>query len=168
MEKEQQGCIQKSLGCKQLTVIALVLKQAHEKKCNIHMHYIGYHKAFDLVPHSWLMKVLQMYRICPHKEILQLMISTRRTVVWVNNKNDGIVSTTAGIFQEDLFSTEWFFQALNPILLLLNTSEIVYKLNIQNERRLSSLLYVDDLHLSRKLRKVTLFDTNCKKFQHRQ
>jgi len=154
MEKEQQGCIQKSLGCKQqLTLIALVLKQAH-KKCNIHMCYIDYHKAFDLVPHNWLMKVLQIYRIRPNKEILQLMISTRRIVLWVNNKNDGTVSVTAVIFQEDLFFPVWFLLALNPILLLLNTSEIVYKLNIQNERILSSLnKYVDDLHLSRKLEK---------------
>jgi hypothetical protein len=50
MEKEQQGCIQKSLGCKQqLTVIALVLKQAHEKKCNIHMHYMDKHLIWSLI-----------------------------------------------------------------------------------------------------------------------
>ena len=153
MEKEQQGCIQKLLGCKQLTVITLVLKQAHEKKYNIRMRYIGYHRAFNLIPHSWLIKVLQIYRICPNKLILQLRVSTRRTVLWVNSKNDRTVSITAGIFQEDSFSPVWFFLALNPILLLLNTSEIVYKINIQNERRLSSLLYVDDLHLSRKLEK---------------
>jgi len=93
------------------------------------------------------MKVLQIYRICPNKEILLLMISTRRTVLWVNNKNGGTVSFTAGIFQEGLFFPVWFFLALNPILLLLNINEIVYKLNIQNERILPSLKYVDDLHL---------------------
>jgi len=55
------------------------------------------------------MKVLQIYRISPNKEIMQLMISTRRTVLWVNNKNDGTVSITAGIIQEDSFSPLWFF-----------------------------------------------------------
>jgi len=99
------------------------------------------------------MKVLQIYRICPNKEILQLMISTRRTVLWVNNKDDGTVSITAGIFQEGSFSPVWFLVAVNPILLLLNASEIVYKLNIQNERILPSLKLVEELHLSRKIEK---------------
>jgi hypothetical protein len=58
------------------------------------------------------MKVLQLYRICPNEEILQLMVSTRRTVLWVNNKNDETVSVTAGIFQEDSFSPVWFFFGL--------------------------------------------------------
>ena len=37
--------------------------------------------------------------------------------------------------------------ALNPMLLQLNTTEIGYKPNIWNERRLLHIVYMDDLKL---------------------
>jgi hypothetical protein len=51
------------------------------------------------------------------------------------------------VFQGDLFSLVLFCLSLNPILLLLNTSEIGYKLNMQNKRRLSHLIEMEDLQL---------------------
>jgi len=77
------------------------------------------------------MKVLEIYKISPKiRNILQLMVSTWRTNLWVNNKNAGTVNIRKVIFKWDLFSPVWFCLALNPMLLQLNTSEIGYKLNI--------------------------------------
>jgi hypothetical protein len=45
----------------------------------------------------------------------------------VNNKNAGTV-IKKGIFRGDLFSPLWFCLALNPMSLLLNTSESGYKI----------------------------------------
>jgi dimeric dUTPase (all-alpha-NTP-PPase superfamily) len=91
MEEEQEGCIQKSSGC-QLTIDAIVLKHAHEKQYNVHICYVHYQEAFDTVPHSCLMKVLEVYKTCPKiRFVLQLIMRTRRTNMWVNQKNAGTV-----------------------------------------------------------------------------
>jgi hypothetical protein len=125
LAEEQEGCTQKSLGCKQqLTINAIILKQAHEKKHNILICYVNHKKAFYLASHSWSMKELEIYKICQKiKNVLQLMMRTRRTNLWVNNKNDGTV-IKKGTFKGDLFSPLWFCLVLNPMLLLLDTAEI--------------------------------------------
>jgi hypothetical protein len=77
------------------------------------------------------MKVLEILKISPQiRYILQIMMRTWRTNLWVNNKNAGTVNIRKVIFQGDLFSPVcFFFLALKPVLLQLNTSEIGYKLN---------------------------------------
>jgi hypothetical protein len=99
LENEQEGCIWKSLVCKQqLTTDAIVLKQAHEEKHNVHICCVHYQKVSDLVPHHWLMKVLKIHKICPKiRNVLQLMMRTKWTNLWVNNKNAGTV-IKKGIF----------------------------------------------------------------------
>ncbi|XP_055380732.1 uncharacterized protein LOC129611562 [Condylostylus longicornis] len=62
--EEQKGCRKGSLGCKeQLTIDAVVMKQAIDKKRNIYGAYIDYRKAFDMVPHSWLIEIMKIYKI---------------------------------------------------------------------------------------------------------
>jgi hypothetical protein len=74
------------------------------------------------------MILLEIYKICPKiRNVLQLMMRTRRTNMWVYNKNAGTV-IKKGIFRRDLFSPLWFCLALNPMSLLLNTSETGYKI----------------------------------------
>jgi hypothetical protein len=107
LAEEQEVCIQKSLGCKQqLTIDAIILKQAHEKKYNILICYVNHKKAFYSVSHSWLMKVLEIYKICPKiRNVLQLMMRTRRTNLWVNNKNTGTVIKKRNFQRAFAFST---------------------------------------------------------------
>jgi hypothetical protein len=101
------------------------------KKHNVYMCYADYQKMFHFVPHSWLKKVLEIHKISPKiRNILQVMVSTWRTNLWVNNKNAGTVNIRKVIFKWDLFSPVWFCLILNLMLLQLNTSEIGYKLNI--------------------------------------
>lgn len=38
---------------------------------------LGYHKAFDLMPHSWLLKVFEVYKV--HPVIYKLLSTTRST-----------------------------------------------------------------------------------------
>jgi len=104
LAEEQEVCIRKSLGCKQqIAIDAIILEQAHEKKHNIFICYVNHKKAFYWVSHSWLMKVLEIYKICSKiRNVLQLMMRTRRTNLWVNNKSAGTV-IQKGIFRGYLF-----------------------------------------------------------------
>ena len=55
-----------SQGCKESIIVdSAVLEQAHKDNRNLYIAYIDYHKAFDSVPHSWLIHVLEIYKIDP-------------------------------------------------------------------------------------------------------
>ena len=44
---------------------AAILENCHKKHKNLSMAWIDYKKAFDSVPHSWILKCLDMYKIHP-------------------------------------------------------------------------------------------------------
>lgn len=61
---EQNGCKKNARGCKELLAIDVITgEQARRKKRNISIAWIDYKKAFDSVPHSWLLRVLDIYKI---------------------------------------------------------------------------------------------------------
>ena len=94
LAEEQKGCIKNSQGCKeQLVTDSVVLKQAHKENRNLYIAYIDYRKAFDSVPHSWFIHVLQIYKIDPQiiNSLQQLMKKWTNTVQ-VKVKNHRIVS----------------------------------------------------------------------------
>jgi hypothetical protein len=68
-----------------------------------------------------------------------LLLEAKRVHEQKHLGNTGL-SIKKVVFQGDSFSLVWFCLALNPMLLLLNTSEIGYKFNMQNKWRLSHLL----------------------------
>lgn len=57
LAREQNGCPKDAKGSKELLIIdSLITKQAKKKQRNISMAWIDYRKAFDSIPHSWLLK----------------------------------------------------------------------------------------------------------------
>lgn len=58
---EQKGCRKNSQGTKdQLYIDKMVLKEVKSRKKNIAMGWIDYKKAYDMVPHSWILKCLKL------------------------------------------------------------------------------------------------------------
>jgi len=61
LAEEQKRCIKNSHSCKeQLIRDSVVLEQAHRDNRNLYIAHITFCNAFDLVPHSWLIHVLQI------------------------------------------------------------------------------------------------------------
>jgi len=61
MPKEQKGCCRGSKGCKdQLLISKAILQECKHRKENLCMAWIDYQKAFDRVPHSWIIKSLEI------------------------------------------------------------------------------------------------------------
>lgn len=146
---EQKGCIRKSMGCKeQLSVDAIILKHAQFKKRNLYTCYIDYAKAFDSVPHDWLLKVLEIYKISPAiQNLLSVLMKSWKSSLLIKNTQLGAVNIRRGIFQGDSLSPLWFCLALNPLTHLLNKSQAGFRFDLQSRFRISHLMYMDDLKL---------------------
>ena len=64
LEEEQKGCIRNRLGTKdQLLINKTVLEDAKRRQRNLSMAWIDYQKAFDSVPHSWINRCLELYKV---------------------------------------------------------------------------------------------------------
>lgn len=118
------------------------------------MCYIDYRKAFDSVPHSWLVRVLKIYKINP--VIIHFLQSTMRrweTVVNLKTANTNIrtgpIEINRGIFQGDSLSAIWFCLAINPLSKMLSNSRYGFDLKGSPTQAytVSHLLYMDDLKL---------------------
>ena len=61
---EQKGCLRQCRGTKdQLLIDKLVMCDAKKKRKNLCMAWIDFKKAFDSVPHDWIMKCLELYGV---------------------------------------------------------------------------------------------------------
>ena len=126
MAEEQKGSQKGSLGCKeQLLIDMVVTKQACRYKRNLHMTYIDHAKAYDSVPHSWLISILKIYKV--NKEVVSFlanMMSRWKTTLILSSKETRItipdVRIRKGIYQGDSLSPLWFCLALDPLSNKLN------------------------------------------------
>lgn len=142
----QKGCARGSQGSKeQLIIDSIISHQVQTKQRNLHTCYIDYSKAFDSVPHNWMLKVLQLYKIHPAvQNLLQYSMSAWETELTVNNISIERFKIRRGIFQGDSLSPTWFCLALNPLSALLDNSGMGYRIT---KSRVSHMLYMDDLKL---------------------
>ncbi|KAL1446054.1 hypothetical protein WDU94_005517 [Cyamophila willieti] len=149
LDEAQKGCVKGSMGCKhQMTIDAVILKQAKTMKRNLSMCYIDYVKAYDSVPHNWLIQVMEMYKICPKIiGMLKHLMKHWTLDIHHQNKNIGHVQVKQGIFQGDSYSSLWFCLALNPLATLLKNANIGYRPKTKETLRISHLSYIDDIKL---------------------
>ena len=88
---EQKGCIKGTRGTKdQLPVDKTVLKNCQRRLTNLSMAWIDYKKTFDMVPHSWVLKCLEMVGAA----INMISLITNSMVSW----RRGEVDIRKGIF----------------------------------------------------------------------
>ena len=121
MTPEQRGGKKDCYGCKdQLMINNAILENCKKRKKNLSTAWIDYKKAFDSVPHSWILKCPQMYKIHP---VLITFIEESMSQ-WKTNMtlvhNEGVLETgpiriKGGIFQGDSLSPLLFTMSLNPL-----------------------------------------------------
>jgi hypothetical protein len=151
LTEQQKGCRKFSQGCKeQLIIDIIVCKQAQKKSRNISVAWIDYAKAYDSIPHSWLIEVLNIYKI--HNSIINFL--KNRTTNWSTKLHLSLptiafesqkISINRGIFEGDSWSPLWFCLAMNPLSNLLNRTKLGYR--IDKNQTLTHLLYMDDVKL---------------------
>lgn len=155
MTEEQKGCYKKSKGCKdQIVIDAILVNQAIKRRRNLNMAYIDYKKAFDSVPHSYLIEILEVYKVDVNVvRFLKHSMSNWSTSLHIydgqQSNNTGKIHIKNGIFQGDALSALWFCMCLNPLSQALNSSQLGFSIKNKHktDHTTSHLLYMDDLKL---------------------
>lgn len=145
---EQKGGRRGSQGTKDhLAIDKTVLRNCKRRLTNLCMAWIDFKKAYDMVPHSWVLKCLRMFGVADN--IIAIMASSMpnwKTNLTANSQQLGVVSIKRGIFQGDTFSPLLFVIALIPLTIILNKTGIGYKLEKKGPE-INHLLFMDDLKL---------------------
>lgn len=130
------------------------MKHATTKNRNLHCTYIDYKKAFDSIPHSWLIQVLEIYKINPIIiSFLRNIMTHWQTTLKLKNPHNFVttrqIAIKKGIYQGDSLSPLWFCLALNPLSHQLHNDRAGYRIKQQDntETIISHLIYMDDIKL---------------------
>ena len=151
LQFEQKGCRKKARGCKdQLLIDKCIAKTGN--KTTINFSWIDFKKAYDSIPHSWIEKILQLYKIDPiTKQFITHAMKHWNTTLNLHHSKGTIKTTNipirCGIFQGDSLSPLIFCMCLFPLTNMLNRTKIGVRISNQNHTRINHLLYMDDMKI---------------------
>ena len=145
---QQKGCRRKCRGTKdQLLIDKMIMKNSKKRKTNISMAWIDYRKAFDMVPHSWLIECLRIYGAEDNTiNFLKNTMANWNTILTCSGKRLAQVKIKRGIFQGDSLSPLLFIIAMMPMTRALEKLESGYQLK-KGGQRINHLMYMDDIKL---------------------
>lgn len=161
MAVNQNGCRGGGRGTKELLLIdAVVGKLVRRNRRNFSAAWIDYKKAFDSVPHTWLRRVLELYKVDETvRDFLTACMGQWSTSLSLFGERlsatEDKIEIKRGIFQGDCLSPLWFCLSLNPLSVLLDKTGTGFQFR-RGGTKLSHLLYMDDLKL---------FAPNCTKLR---
>ena len=145
---EQKGCRKRSQGAKdQLLVDKAILKNCRRKMPNLSMAWIDYKKAYDMVPHLWILKCLEMVRGAKNMiTIISNSMANWKTALTSGRTDLEQVDIRRGIFQGDSLSPLLFVLIMLPLTLVLQKMRAGYRF-VKNKKPINHLLLMDDLKL---------------------
>jgi len=117
------------------------------KKTILSTAWVDYKKAFDSVPHGWILKCLEIYKISPKmKDFIKASMTKWKTTLTLNYNKETIssreIKINSVIIQGDSLSPLLICIALTPLSSLLNESNYGYKISNAN---ITHLFYMGDL-----------------------
>ena len=87
---------------------------------NLSMAWIDHKKAYDMVPHSWILKCLEMVRGAKNMiTVISNSMANWKTVLTSGGTDLGQVGIRRGIFQGDSLSPLLFVLIMLPLTLVL-------------------------------------------------
>ena len=145
---EQKGCRKDSRGTKdQLLIDKAILRNSRRTCKGLAIGWIDYKKAYDMVPHSWLKEVAEMFGMAENiKTLLFDSMNRWKTVLTANNEVIGEVEIKRGIFQGDTLSPLLFIMVLIPLSMVLKEMDCGYQFT-KGGVKVNHLLFMDDLKL---------------------
>ena len=98
------------------------------------MAWIDYKKAYDSVPHSWIVRCLDLYKVSPPiKEFLKKQMTQWSMNITLRHSKGEIelpdVRVRRGIYQGDSLSPLIFCMCIDPLSKLIKKENIGYSLS---------------------------------------
>ena len=105
----------------------MVMMNSKRRKTNLSMAWIDYKKAFNTIPHSWLIECLEIYS-AKEKTIrfLKNTLPNWKTIFTSSGTRLAEVNISRGIFQRDSLSPLLFIVAMIPMTRVLERVEVGY------------------------------------------
>ena len=104
--EEQKGCIRKSRGTKDhLMLDKAILRDSRKRMTNLGICWIDYQKAYDMLPHSWILETMTITGMA--KNVIDLIRNSMRswnTELEYLGEKIAEVKIKRGIFQGDSLS----------------------------------------------------------------
>ena len=143
---EQKGCRKGSRGTAELLYIDQhTLDESKKRRKNLAMAWFDYKKAYDMVPQSWIMHCLKMYKIS-HGVInfIEQTMKTWRVELTAGGRSIAETKIQKGIFQGDALSPLLFIISIMPLNHVLRKFTTGYKLS-RSQEKINHLMYMDDI-----------------------
>ena len=144
---EQKGCRKGSSGTVELLYIdQRILNGSKTRRKNLAMARIDYKKAYDLVPQSWILHCLKMYKIS-HEVInfIEKTMQTWRVELTTGGSRLAEIKIQRGVFQDEL-SPLLFIIAMIPLNHMLRKCTAGYKFT-RSQEEINHIMYMDDIKL---------------------
>ena len=124
-----------------------ILNESKTRQKNLAMAWIDYKKAYDMLPQSWILHCLKMYKIS-HEVInfIEQTMNTWRVELTAGGRSIAETKIQRGIFQGDALSPLLFIIATMPLNHILRKCTAGYKLS-RSQEKINHLMYMDDIKL---------------------
>ena len=98
----------------------MILDEVRKHQRNLFMTWFDYKKAFDLVPHEWILKSLRISRM-PEKivNIIENLMEVWSTKLYLKDVESDVIDYLSGVMQGDCRSLSIFILCVNPLSFLL-------------------------------------------------
>ena len=165
LPEEQKGCRKGSRGTNDLLCFdRAVIKEVKSRNKNLAMAWIDYKKAYDMVPHYWVVQCLDLFGVAENiKSLLVNSMEKWKVMLCSGNSELGEVKIKQGIFQGDSLSRLVFVLALIPLSLILRKVKAAYEFS-ESKEKINHLLFMDDLKLYSRCEKIGFISTDSSCF----
>ena len=149
LPEEQKGCSKGSRGTNDsLCIERAVMKEVKSRNKNLAMAWIDYKKAYDMVPHPWIIECLDLFGVAENiKSLLVNSMEKWKVMLCSGNSELGEVEIKRGIFQGDSLSPLVFVLALTSLSLILRKAKAAYDEFSESRENINHLLFTDNLKL---------------------
>ena len=146
---EQKGCRKGSRGTKdQLPIDKMIVKNCKKRLTPLAVAWIDYRKAYDMVPHGWIEKCMNMFGVVVNvRSFITESMKHWSTELNAGQSRLGNVKIKRGFFQGDSLSSLLFVMTMIPLTLMLRKTNIFYEFRKKGER-INHLLFISKWSLA--------------------